>query len=64
MNLIWTERMKVSNGLRNALVRTLGISEVDIRDIQMAFNYDVYRVRLWNHRKIMVSGFDIFRSMK
>lgn len=34
----------------------LGISEVDFRSIRYKWDMDVFEIRLWNHRKFLVSG--------
>ncbi len=42
----------------------LGISESDIRDMRWVMNYDLYEVRLWNHRKILVSGQMVYENSR
>jgi len=38
------------------LHEALGLTKVDIRDVEEMFLWDVLRVRTWNHRIFLVTG--------
>lgn len=45
----------------DACVNVLNISEVDIRAIGEVHSADLYEVVLFNHRRIMISGLEVFK---
>jgi hypothetical protein len=47
----------------DACVELLGISEVDIRAIGEVECADQYEVVLWNHRRLLVAGEDVFKHV-
>lgn len=46
-----------------ALIRYLerfrGIPESDVRSVSQRWDRDVYDVRLWNHRRLQVTGYEL-----
>lgn len=41
---------------KKSLAELLGITEVDIRDVGYFLNFDIFRVRTWNHRTFDITG--------
>lgn len=47
--------------LMSALIEVTGVTEADVRSVTPEFDRDAYEVRLWNHRRLTVTGLDLVR---
>lgn len=61
MGALWGRWVPVSRwrNLIDYAIGRLGLTEVDVRDARIAYNYDLLQVRLWNRRRLTVTGYEM-----
>ena len=59
---LMNRRPTPTRGRASVTCEVLGVTEADIRAIEPALMVDVYQVRLWNGRRLHVTGLDMTRG--